>query len=81
MAKQYTISDIENLRKRINREYLIRLTFSKERKRIVVGFTRFCEIVGNLHAEHYSQKALKSLDRAPQFKGQAGRLVVTFYPR
>ena len=81
MAKQYTIENIDNLRRRINREYLIRLTFPKERRRIVVGFTWFCEIVGSLHAEHYSQKALKSLDRAPQFKGQAGRLVVTFYPR
>lgn len=81
MAKQYTIENIDNLRRRINREYLIRLTFPKERRRIVVGFTRFCEIVGSLHAEHYSRKALKSLDRAPQFKGQAGRLVVTFYPR
>lgn len=81
MAKQYTIENIDNLRRRINREYLIRLTFPKERRRIVVGFTRFCEIVGSLHAEHYSQKALKSLDHAPQFKGQAGRLVVTFYPR
>ena len=81
MAKQYTIENIDNLRRRINREYLIRLTFPKERHRIVVGFTRFCEIVGSLHAEHYSRKALKSLDHAPQFKGQAGRLVVTFYPR
>lgn len=81
MAKQYTIENIDNLRRRINREYLIRLTFPKERRRIVVGFTRFCEIVGSLHAEHYSRKTLKSLDRAPQFKGQAGRLVVTFYPR
>lgn len=59
----------------------IRLTFPKERKRIVVGFTRFCEIVGDLHAEHYSRKALKSRNDVPQFKGQAGRLVVTFYPR
>ncbi len=81
MANQYTIENVEDLRKKINRDYLIRLTFPKERKRIVVGFTRFCEIVGNLHAEHYSQKALKSLDHVPQIKGQAGRLIVTFYPR
>lgn len=81
MANQYTIENVEDLRKKINRDYLIRLTFPKERKRIVVGFTRFCEIVGNLHAEHDSQKALKSLDHVPQFKGQAGRLIVTFYPR
>ena len=81
MAKQYIIEDEADLRKKINRDYLIRLTFPKERKRIVVGFTRFCEIVGNLHAEHYSRKCLKSMAHAPQFKGQAGRLVVTFYPR
>lgn len=81
MAKEYTIENVEELRNKINRDYLIRLTFPKERKRIVVGFTKFCEMVGNLHAEHYSRKALKSLSHAPQFKGQAGRLIVTFYPR
>lgn len=81
MAKQYIIEDEADLRKKINREYLIRLTFPKERKRIVVGFTCFCDIVGNLHAEHYSRKALKSLSHAPQFKGLAGGLAVTFYPR
>lgn len=81
MQKQYTIPNVEDLRKKINRDYLIRLTFPKDGKRIVVGFARFCETVGNLHAEHYCQKALKSLQHAPQFKGQAGRLVVTFYPR
>ena len=81
MAKQYAIKNVEDLRKKINRDYLIRLTFPKERKRIVVGFSRFCEIVGNLHAEHYSKKALNSLNHAPQFKGQAGRLILTLYPR
>ena len=81
MAKQYIIKDEADLRKRINRDYLIRLTFPKERKRIVVGFARFCEMVGNLHAEHYSRKVLKSLNHAPTFKGQSGRLIVTFYPR
>lgn len=80
MAKQYIIKDEADLRRTINRDYLIRLTFPRERRRIVVGFTRFCEIVGKLHAEHYSRKALKSFNYAPQFKGQAGRLVVTFYP-
>lgn len=81
MVKQYTIKDVEDLRKKINREYLIRLTLPKERRSILVGFTRFCETVGNLHAEHYCRKALKSRNHAPQFKGQAGRLMVTFYPR
>lgn len=81
MAKQYTIKNEDDLRKRINREYLIRITQPQEHKRIVVGFTRFCQIVGNLHAEHYATKALKSRKHAPQFKGQSGRLVVTFYPR
>lgn len=81
MAKQYTIENVEDLHKKINRDYLIRLTFPKEGKRILVGFKKFCEMVGALHAEHYSRKALKSFTHAPQFKGQAGRLIVTFYPR
>lgn len=29
MAKQYTIENVEELRKKINRDYLIRLTFPK----------------------------------------------------
>lgn len=81
MAKQYIIKDEADLRKKINREYHIRLVLPKERKRIVVGFTRFCEMVGNPHAEHYAKKALTSRNHAPQFKGQAGRLIVAFYPR
>lgn len=81
MRRLYTIENVEDLRKKINRDYLIRLTFPQERKRIVAGFTKFCEMVGDLHAEHYAKKALKSLNHAPQFKGQAGRLIVTFYPR
>ncbi len=48
MAKQHTIENLEDLRKTINRDYLIRLTFPKEHKRIVVGFTKFCDMVGNL---------------------------------
>ena len=72
---------LSELRRRINREYLIRLTFPAERRRIVVGFSRFCEIVGTLHAEHYAIKALMSMAHAPQFRGQSGRLIVTFYPR
>lgn len=79
--KERSIKNLSELRRRINREFLIRLTFPHERRRIVVGFTRFCEIVGDLHAEHYSRKALTSLATVPQFKGQAGRLIVTFYPR
>lgn len=81
MAKQHTIENVEDLRRRINRDFLIRLTFPKEHRRIEAGFTRFCELVGNLHAEHYSRKALKSFNHAPEIKGQGGRLVVTFYPR
>lgn len=81
MAKQYIIENEADLRKRINRDYLIRLTFPKERKRIIVGFTKFCALVGNLHAEHYAQKALKSIAEVPTFKGQGGKLVVTFCPR
>lgn len=81
MAKQKTIENVDELRKKINREFLIRLTMPQQKSRIVVGFTRFCEIVGNLHAEHYCRKALKSMTAVPQYRGQGGRLIVTFYPR
>lgn len=33
MARHHTIENVEDLRKKINRDYLIRLTFPKERKR------------------------------------------------
>lgn len=77
----YTIKNEETLRATINREFIIRLGFPKERRTQLVGFTKFCMIVGNLHAEHYSRKALKSDKHAPAFKGRAGALIVTFYPR
>lgn len=67
------IENEEDLRKKINRNYLIRLCFPIEKRTQLVGFTRFCMIVGNMHAEHYSQKALKSHDYAPAYRGQKGR--------
>lgn len=66
----YIIKNEETLRASINREFIIRL-----------GFPKFCMIVGNRHAEHYSKKALKSNKYAPTFRGRAGALSVTFYPR
>ncbi len=77
----YMIKNEENLRASINREFIIRLGFPKERRTQLVGFTKFCMIVGNMHAEHYSKKALKSNKYAPTFRGRAGALFVTFYPR
>lgn len=81
MAKQYLIENEAELRKSINRNYLIRLTFPQARQRIIVGWARFCELVGNMHAEHYAKKALKAVCDVPEYRGQAGRLIVTFYPR
>ncbi|WP_294610932.1 hypothetical protein [uncultured Bacteroides sp.] len=77
----YTIKNEDALRASINREFIIRLGFPKERRTQLVGFAKFCMIVGNLHAEHYSNKALKSNKHAPTFRGRAGALSVTFYPR
>ena len=78
---KYSVQNIADLRRRINAEYLIRLRYPKEKKSQLVGFTRFCAIVGELHAEHYAKKALASLADVPTFKGQAGALKVVFFPR
>ena len=80
MAK-YTVQNIGSLRKKINAEYLIRLVYPKQKKSQLVGFARFCSIVGELHAEHYAKKALASLADVPTFKGQAGGLQIVFFPR
>ena len=80
MAK-YSVQNIAELRKKINTEYIIRLVYPKQKKTQLVGFTRFCAIVGDLHAEHYAKKAIASLSDVPTFKGQAGGLKIVFFPR
>lgn len=53
MTKQKTIENVEELRMKINREFLIRPTMPQQ----------------------------KSMTAAPQYRGQGGQLIVTFYPR
>ena len=55
---KYAVQGIETLRAKINREFIIRL--SKDGKSQLVGFTRLCLIVGDLHAEHYAKKAIST---------------------
>ena len=77
---KYAVQGIETLRAKINREFIIRL--SKNGKSQLVGFTRLCLIVGDLHAEHYAKKAICSKQQAPTFvRGGVERLCVTFSPR
>ena len=53
----------------------------KTRKSQLVGFTRFCSIVGELHAEHFAKKAMKFNGDVPRFKMGAGAMQVVFFPR
>ena len=77
---KYAVHGIETLRAKINREFIIRL--SRNGKSQLVGFTRLCLIVGDLHAEHYAKKAISSKVQAPTFvRGGAESLRVTFSPR
>ena len=81
MAKHYLVENIENLRQKINREFLIRLQPEKGKSQLV-GFTRLCLIIGDLHAEHYAKKALSSKETAPRFSMGAGKgMQVVFFPR
>ena len=69
------------MRAKINREFLIRLQ-PKNGKSQLVGFTRLCLMIGDLHAEHYAKKALSSMADVPCFNlksQQSMRLV--FFPR
>lgn len=77
---KYAVRDIENLRAKINREFIIRL-HTKDGKSQLVGFTKFCLLVGDLHAEHYAKKAIRFTGEVPQFKAGAGSLRIVFYPR
>ena len=53
----------------------------KTRKSQLVGFTRFCSIVGELHAEHFAKKAIRFMGDVPRFKMGAGAMQVVFFPR
>lgn len=77
---KYAVRNIESLRATINREFIIRL-HTKDGKSRLVGFTRFCDIVGDLHAEHFAKKAMKFNGDVPRFKMGAGALQVVFFPR
>lgn len=77
---RYAVQNIENLRTTINREFLIRLQ-PKNGKSQLVGFTRFCSIVGELHAEHFAKKAIRFMGDVPRFKMGAGAMQVVFFPR
>lgn len=77
---RYTVQNIEILRAKINREFLIRLQ-PKEGKSRLVGFTRFISIVGELHAEHFAKKALRFSGDIPRFKMGAGAMQIVFFPR
>lgn len=77
---RYAVKNITALREKVNREFLIRL-HSKDGKSRLVGFTRFCSIVGDLHAEHLAKKAINFSGDVPRFKIGAGSLQVVFFPR
>ena len=78
---RYAVKGIESLRAKINREYLIRLHLNNG-KSILVGFTKFATMVGEVHAEHYAKKALNSKQESPRFvRGGADGLQVVFCPR
>ena len=77
---RYQVQNIESLRATINRELLIRLQ-PKDGKSRLVGFTRFCSIVGELHAEHFAKKAMKFNGDVPRFKMGAGAMQIVFFPR
>lgn len=64
---KYAVQNIESLRATINREFIIRLQ-PKDGKSQLVGFTRFCSIVGELHAEHFAKKGIRFKGDVPRFK-------------
>ncbi len=63
---KYAVKELPALRAKINREFLIRLQ-PKDGKSQLVGFTRLCLIIGELHAEHYAKKALAYRGDVPRF--------------
>ena len=78
---KYAVQGIESLRAKINREFIIRL-HTQDGKSMLVGFTKLCLMVGDLHAEHYAKKAISSTKQAPSFhRGGTQALRIVFNPR
>ena len=78
---KYAVQNIETLRAKVNREFLIRLQ-PKGGKSMLVGFTKLCVMVGELHAEHYAKKAISSTAQYPTFvRSGAESMRVVFCPR
>ena len=77
---KYVVRELPALRAKINREFLIRLQ-PRDGKSLLVGFTRFCLMVGDLRAEHLAKKAMAYTGDVPRFKIGAGAMQVVFFPR
>lgn len=80
MAKYNADIDIAELRAELNREYLIQI-LQKDGSTKLVGFTRLCMMIGELHAIHYCVKALKAYAPKKCFNYHSGGFQVVFYQR
>lgn len=69
------------LRKKINQEFIIRVGNANNNNTILVGFQKFCQIIGkNLQAQRIATKALRCKKEKFQVKLRRG-ITITFSPR
>lgn len=80
MAQYSKNTNVPALRAEINKEYIIQI-LRKDKTSRLVGFTRLCLLVGDLHAIHYCQKALKIYAAKKSFNHHSGGFSVVFYRR
>lgn len=73
--------DITELRRNINREFVIQITFTATKRRTLVGYAGLVKVVGELWAQHACEKAMKSLQTIPVIKCASAGAAIRFSPR
>lgn len=73
--------DIAELRRTINREFVIQVTFTATKHRTLVGYAGLVNVVGELWAEHACEKAMKSSKNVPVIKCGSAGAKIRFSPR
>ena len=73
--------NIAEIRRTINREFVIQITFTATRRRALVGYAGLVKVVGELWAQHACEKAMKSKKTVPVIKCASAGAAIRFSPR
>lgn len=73
--------NVSEIRRTINREFVIQVTFTATRRRMLVGYAGLVKVVGELWAQHACEKAIKSQKQYPVIKCASAGAAIRFSPR